>query len=113
MFGRKPQPRIVAQIEGKVVWQIARDTDSDNWIGFCPVLNLTAVGDTFDELQACMGEAMSLLFTDLLADNELEAFLQARGWRLHQQLPAPDVNVKFDMPWDWERVASARELVPA
>ena len=89
---------VVVQIDGKVSWVVSRDPDSKGWVGVCPPLNLTAEGDTFEELNKSQIEAMALLFADLFAEGELEAFLRRNHWAA--ALPKPGTKAKFDMPFE-------------
>ena len=102
MIFRKPTT-VIVQIQAKIVWQLAQDPESKVWIGVCPDLNLNAEGDTFPDVLACAGDAMKLLFQDLFEENELDTYLQRRGWR-RQGDPVPGAKVRFDTPFDFTRV---------
>jgi hypothetical protein len=57
--------------------------------------------ESLDELHSVIEEALQLLLTDLLRDNELDAFLRERGWNA-VNLPGkviPGEEVRFDVPW--------------
>ena len=102
----------VVQVEANnILWQGHQDPQTGLWVGICRALNLNAVGDTFAELQAMANEAMALLFTDLIEDNELAAFLRKNGWSLKSALPAPGTKPRFDIPADWNSRANLDQLV--
>ena len=105
--------RVIVQIEANLVWKVLRDPATDTWIGVCDALNMNAVGDTWAEFQECANEAMSLLFTDLFEDGELESYLRANGWHLGSPAPAPGSKPRFDIPFDSHRAASVEDLIPA
>lgn len=98
------------QLNAQLVWEYAYDHAGEQWIAACHPLNLTVIGETFAELQESMNEAQDLLFSSLLEDGELDAFLHQKGWSLKQQLPPMGHAVRFDVPFDLRRVGSPREL---
>jgi predicted RNase H-like HicB family nuclease len=106
------QQVIQVRIDGTVPWLYAQDPESGTWIGICTPLNVTAVGDTYAELQAAFSETTALMFADLFEDGELEAFLRRHGWHVTGPLPAPGGAVQFDIPLNVNRT-SVREMVPA
>lgn len=110
LFGKKVY---LVQIEATIAWESYCDPRTGTYTAACRALNLNAVGDTFDELQACAKEAMQLLFEDLFETGELEGFLRTNGWRPRGELPATDKRVRFDVPFDWQQRKSAKELIPA
>jgi predicted RNase H-like HicB family nuclease len=104
---------VIVQVQAKnIAWAGYQDPKTGTWIGVCQALNLNAVGDTFAELQACANEAMDLLFTDLLEDGELDAFLRRNGWSL-KAAPSPGAHPRFDVPANWNSRARLNQLVPA
>ena len=102
--------KVLAQIEGTVTWFAHQDKDSEMWVATCPALNLTAVGDTWAELQETGNQATSLLFDELFQSNELEAFVKKLGWvvRYHSTSGTP----RFDIPTLWEP-KERTDLTPA
>jgi hypothetical protein len=111
LFQRKVEVRV--QIEARLVWEVARDPQSNAWIGVCRPLNLNAVGDTWAEFQECANEAIALLFTELLKRGELGDFLRSHGWMPTTPLPPRDARVQWDVPYQTQMRAAAEELVPA
>ena len=94
---------VMIQIEGRaqLQWQARRSTVSNRWIGVCEPLNLSVEADSLDELHSVIDEALQLLLTDLLLDNELDQFLRERGWKA-ANLPARTADLKdvqFNVPW--------------
>lgn len=67
------------EIEGKVRWK-AWLTASGTRAAECVELGLVLEADSLDELESMVREATHLLLIDLLEDNELDAFLRAKGW---------------------------------
>ena len=92
------------QINANVMWQATYDPEAGSWIGVCPDLNLNAVGDSYGQLLECAVDAMQLLFEDLLAEHELEAFRRRHGWALAEEVGAEQEQVRFDVPFSVERV---------
>ena len=59
--------RVIVEIEGTVQWAAHQDEASGMWVGTCRELNLTAVGETWAELQEAGNQATGLLFAELHA----------------------------------------------
>jgi hypothetical protein len=91
---------ITVEIAAKLEWRAAQNPATKCWIGVCEAMNLAMEADSLDELHSVIGETLDLVFTDLLEDNELEKYLQERGWQA-RNLPRGRVaeNVKFEVPW--------------
>lgn len=98
MFHRKPKKAVI-EIKGNVAWKYFQ-SESSKWIGICDSLSLTLQADSYSELVAEIGEAMEMMFNDLLATDELENFLRVRGWQMSPTLKGIPKNtpVTFDMP---------------
>ena len=113
MFFRKDKTarQVVVRVEGNIQWEVARDPDTNVYIGVCRALNLNAIGDTWIEFQECANEALGALLLDLLRSGEFDAFMHANGWR-STALPGPGVTPRFDVPFDVQRT-QMRELVAA
>ena len=95
-------PMVMIQIEGRaqLQWQARRSATSQRWIGVCDALNLVMEADSLDELHSVIDEALQLLLTDLLHDNELDPFLREHGWQATNLPAKADVqDVQFDVPW--------------
>lgn len=90
--------RVVIEAKGTVPWRAFRSDTSRRWVAICDAMNLTTEADTLDELHSLISESVHLLLADLLRDNELEAFLQERGWHALNLPTNPSQNVQFDVP---------------
>jgi hypothetical protein len=91
----------VVKLEATVQWMTRQSTTSTRWIGVCEPMRLSMEAESLDELHGVINETMQLLLTDLLRDNELDAFLRDQGWTA-QNLPesASEDDVRFDVPWE-------------
>ena len=94
-------PMVMIQIEGQaqLQWQARRSTTSKRWIGVCDPLNLVVEADSLDELHSVIEEALQLLLTDLLRDNELDQFLREHGWKAVNLPAKTPMDVQFNVPW--------------
>ncbi len=96
-------PLVMIQIEGQaqLQWRAHRSGSSKRWIGICDALKLVTEADTLDELHSVIDEAIQLLLTDLLVDNELDQFLRERGWKAANLPTRANVQqpVQFSVPW--------------
>ena len=102
---------ILVRIEAKLTWEVSRDPQTETWIGVCRPLNLNAIGDTWAEFQQCANDAIALLLTTLLREGELQSFLHKHGWT-PSTVPQAGANVRWDVPFDVQRLARVRELIP-
>ncbi|MDE2639909.1 MAG: hypothetical protein OXI03_04910 [Chloroflexota bacterium] len=93
------------EIHGDFTWDFARNPASGLWIGFCEQLGLNADGATFEELQECMNEAITLLFRDLYEEGDLTPFLEEHGWTMsaEESTPPPKDEPRFDVPYEQRR----------
>lgn len=90
------------ELGGEVRWTARESAESGRWIAECESLNLAMEADSLDELHSLSNEAMQLLLDDLYRDGELEAFLEARGWRaLDMPNRLEDDEIDFDFPWNF------------
>lgn len=101
------------EIKASLSWEVARDPETQTWIGICRDLNLNAIGDTWAEFQAGANDAIALLLTQLLRHGQLEKFLRDHGWTPAVPLPARDARVHWDVPYQIKQRSRADELVPA
>lgn len=83
-----------------IEWQVQRQR-SGRLVAWCDVLGLTVEGDNEADLSSVIGEAMHVLFVDLLEDGDLPRFLADHGWTANGPLPGapPDDGVVFDVPF--------------
>ena len=93
--------KITIEVQTEIQWEASR-TASGGWIAVCDALGLTTgvEGDSLNELMGLIDEACSLLFGDLLKDNELDEFLRSHGWQAVNLPSSPDEEVAFDVPWN-------------
>jgi hypothetical protein len=90
----------IVTIEAQIQWIAFQSSASKRMIGVCDTLNISVEADSEDELRSLIPEAMNLLLGDLLSDNELEQFLQERGWRALNLPARRDSDVQFDVPFE-------------
>ena len=110
LFGKPP---VLVRLEANVPWEVFRHPKTGAWIGACQPLNLTAIGDTWNEFQEAAGEAIEMLLTDLLKTGELETFLRRNKWTSHSALPQRDTPVRWDVPFQVTQRSRFEDLVPA
>ena len=87
--------RDVVRIDGTVEWQI-QIAAGGSYVGICDPLGLTLQAETWAAMMEEIGAVQNLLFKDLCETNELDQFLQDRGWRAQGE---PDVGAIFDLPF--------------
>ncbi len=92
--------RVTIEVGGNIAWVAKRSGQSDRWIGICEPMGLTVDAATLDELHSVIAETMYLVLTDLLEDNELDAFLRKRGWTAVQDSAAGERSPEFNVPWE-------------
>lgn len=109
LFGGKP---VLIEIKARVLWQVAQDPRDGHWFGVCPDLNVTAAGDNWAEFAECAQEAMAILFKDLYAHGQMDAFLQKHGWSTTLPVPAHG-PARFTVPFAIEHRDRVRDLVTA
>lgn len=92
---------VTIEVKAGLQWQAARSDATGLWLGRCEAMGLVLEAQSLDELFSVIDEATQLLLTDLLVDDELDAFLRARGWRA-KNLPTNrgEDAIKFDLPWE-------------
>lgn len=103
------RPVVQIQMQSNLQWAVKRT--ANRVIAVCEPLNLVLDADTLEELPGIINEGLHLLFIDLLMDNELDAFLRARGWNalgVPNQIPEGD-EVQFDVPWNLNVHGNARD----
>ena len=96
-----PGPRktmTLIRVESNLKWDIVQGKGGA-WVGICEPLKLTVQGETWAELMEDIGLTLNAVLVDLLAANELPAFLRDRGWRLLTALPPRSEEVRFDVPF--------------
>lgn len=86
-------------INANVEWAVGQSNASKRVVAVCDALNICLEADSHEELESLIPEAMHLLLKDLLADNEFDQFLQARGWQAVNVPQRPVRDIRFDLPW--------------
>jgi hypothetical protein len=87
------------EIQAHIPWECHK-TARGRWIANCEPLGLTIQSDRYSELTEDIGDALDLLFRDLLSSSELDAFLEAHGWTRTSELPDVPSDVTFDVPFE-------------
>jgi hypothetical protein len=86
-------------INANVPWIVFPSSTSKHLIAVCDPLNLSLEAVDEEELRSLIPEALHALFSDLFADNELDAYLREKGWQAANLPARPDGDVKFHVPW--------------
>lgn len=92
---------MIIRLDTQIIWSASRDPETDGWVGVCEALKVTAYGDTWDELSASVADIQESLFTELLQEGTLDAFLRELGWQPVVPIPAAVSDrepVQFDIP---------------
>lgn len=90
---------VVIHINANLAWRAERGARSSRWIGFCDALGISAEADSLDELHDAIPEAIDLLMTDLVEDNELDEFLEDRGWTTSRSEVVQEGDGGVSVPW--------------
>lgn len=98
---------MTVKIEGAVDWTYYQDPESGWYIGVCECLNITAYGETMQEMQVMGIESLHLMFTELYQEGEFEKFLQEHGWEM-ESAPSPQNEEipEFDIPMNFDRTTA-------
>jgi predicted RNase H-like HicB family nuclease len=88
------------EIQANVMWRAIKSNTSSRHIAVCDELNLCLEGKDEEELRSLIPEAMQLLMIDLLADNEIDAYLRERGWQAVNLPQRMNGNVEFNVPFE-------------
>ena len=86
----------VVHIEAEIPWSIGR-AGGEHWVAVCDSLELTVESETWAELMEDIALTLDAMLHDLLSSNELDQFLQDRGWTAHG--PTDAEAVRFDVPF--------------
>ena len=87
----------VVHIEAEIPWRIGR-ADGEHWVGICDPLELTVESETWADLMEDIALTLDAMLHDLLSNNELDQFLQDRGWTAHGPTDGAEA-VRFDVPF--------------
>lgn len=89
----------VITVNATLSWRAQRGAES-GWVAFCDPLGLATEAETLDELHSLIPEAIHLLMVDLFEDNELDAFLKARGWQTSEVQAVSNDDRPIRVPWE-------------
>ncbi len=91
----------IVGIEAMIQWTAAKSAHCERWVAECSELEISVEGDTLDEVYSLIPEASHALLVDLLADDELDAFLKQRGWEA-TGIPTDQGgdDIEFSVPWN-------------
>lgn len=67
--------------------------EGDSFIAYSPVLDLSTVGDTFEEAQQRFNEAVQIFFEEIEGKGTLEEALTELGWQIVKDEFVPPVIV--------------------
>ena len=96
-------------INAQLVWKTYK-TPSGHWVAECDAVNLSMQAETLDEMYSLIGEGLSRLFSDLIADNELDQFLKERGWKSETMIDKGEGGPRVRIPWDFSFPQSSDDL---
>jgi hypothetical protein len=71
--------------------QVILFQEGDQWIAYCPALELSSYGDNQKDAKKSFDEAMSIFLKETDRKGTLERYLLKLGWQL-QQKPVPVYN---------------------
>lgn len=92
---------VIVRLQSQLQWRATKIPASGRWIGICDAMSLSMEADSLDELHSLINETLQLVFIDLLEDNELDQFLQERGWQAVNLPTQHDGgDIEFDVPWE-------------
>ncbi len=77
------------EVEGRLGMQVRKDDPTDSYLGFMPSLKLYAQGNTVQEAERMMEQAVSLYLELAIKERELEKILLHRGFRRLPPAPRP------------------------
>ena len=67
--------------------------EGDSFIAYSPALDLSTVGDTFDEAKKRFGEAVQIFFEEITEKGTVEKALTELGWQKHNKEYIPPLVV--------------------
>jgi hypothetical protein len=89
----------IVPIEADIQWLAERSPTSNRFIAVCETMNLSMEADSIDEFHKLVYETMQLVFLDLLQDNDLDSYLEERGWNASGLTSGVTSETKFSFPW--------------
>jgi len=67
--------------------------ENDSFIAYTPALDLSTVGDTFEEAKERFEEAVQLFFEELIEEGKLDKALSELGWHKKENIYSPPIVV--------------------
>ena len=89
---------VLIEVQAKLAWQCFR-AKGGHWIGVSDPLGLTVQAETWAELMEDIGHTLDAMLKDLMASNELDAFMRDHGWHALGPIPSRPKDVTFDVPF--------------
>lgn len=77
------------EVEGKLGMRVRKDDPTDSYLGFMPSLKLYAQGNTAQEAERMMEQAVGLYLKLAVQEGEFEKILLHRGFRRLPPAPRP------------------------
>jgi predicted RNase H-like HicB family nuclease len=96
-FGEDRTMIIKVQVQAPLEWRVQQAARDGRLMAVCQPLGIAVEGESEEELQALIPEAIRLLMTDLVDDSEFDAFLEERSWSAVRVLTGDDLE--FEIPW--------------
>jgi len=97
-------PMTIINVQANVQWNYCLDAKSKNWVAVCDVLGLVVSEERFENLSVAMNNALDVLFRELMAEGELDAFLKKHGWKKEGEPPKKSGRVHFEIPFNTRQV---------
>lgn len=94
------------------------DEDSEQYVAYCPALEVSSYGDTEDEARRAFDDALAIFINDTTERGTLDQLLLALGWRLLKQpqpvYEPPRLPIELlNQPAKRRRILTEEVLLPA
>ncbi|PIR59197.1 MAG: hypothetical protein COU69_01270 [Candidatus Pacebacteria bacterium CG10_big_fil_rev_8_21_14_0_10_56_10] len=83
------------QVEYMIPVSIIKEGDS--FVAYSPAIDISTVGDTFEEAQKMFGEASQLFFEEIMEKGTTEEALLELGWQKNEESFFPPTVVSHDL----------------
>jgi predicted RNase H-like HicB family nuclease len=81
------------QVDFKFTLPISIIKEDESFIAYTPALDLSTVGDTFEEAQERFVEAVQIFFEEINEQGTVDEALSDLGWKRHDNKLTPPVVV--------------------
>ncbi|HLC94668.1 MAG TPA: hypothetical protein VJH96_03825 [Patescibacteria group bacterium] len=71
--------------------------EGKNFIAYTPALDISTVGDTFEEAKKRFGELVQIFFEEVIKRGTLDEVLSELGWKKQEKTFIPPVVVSHDV----------------